>query len=52
MQCEFSRTMGRNEYAFKINDQDIPHTSQFRYLGSTTHEDSEIEEDVAHRIKM
>ncbi|MES6371410.1 hypothetical protein U6J70_12350, partial [Cutibacterium acnes] len=41
----------RNEGVVKIDNQDIPQSDHFRYLGSIMHKEGDIVDDVAHRIR-
>jgi hypothetical protein len=36
----------------RIQDQEIPQSDHFRYLGSIFNKDGEIVEDVTHRIQV
>ena len=51
MECKFSQNRSRNEGVVKIDNQDIPQSDHFRYLGSIMHKEGDIVDDVAHRIK-
>lgn len=35
----------------RIEDQGVPRTDRFKYLGSIIQKEGEIEDDVIHRIK-
>ena len=52
MECKFSQNRSRNEGVVKIDNQDIPQSDQFRYLGSIMHKKRDIVDDVAHRIRV
>ena len=51
MECKFSQNRSRNEGVVKIDNQDIPQSDHFRYLGSIMHKEGDIVDDVAHRIR-
>ncbi|MES8240490.1 reverse transcriptase domain-containing protein, partial [Cutibacterium acnes] len=42
MECKFSQNRSRNEGVVKIDNQDIPQSDHFRYLGSIMHKEGVI----------
>ncbi|KAL4180956.1 hypothetical protein AMTRI_Chr12g234930 [Amborella trichopoda] len=52
MECKFSNNRSRDEEVVKIDSQQVQKRPYFRYLGSLIHENEEIEEDVAHKIRI
>ena len=51
MECKFNKNRNRNEGVVKIDNQEIPRSDHFRYLGSIMHKEGDIVDDVAHRIR-
>ena len=51
MECNFGKNQGMNEGVVSIEDQEIPKSEQFQYLGSILHAEGDISADVTHRIK-
>jgi len=51
MKCKFSQYMSINEGVVRIDNQDIPQSDHFRYLGSIMHKKGDIVDDVTHRIR-
>jgi hypothetical protein len=52
MVCKFSGTSSALEERVMIQDQEIPKSDHFRYLGSIISSDGEIADDVTHRIQV
>ena len=51
MECNFSKNQGMNEREVRIEDQEIPKSEQFRYLGSILLAEGDIGANVTHRFK-
>ena len=51
MECKFSQNRSRNEGVVRIDNQDIPQSGHFRYLGSIMHKEEDIVDDVVHGIR-
>ncbi|KAL4200623.1 hypothetical protein AMTRI_Chr02g254520 [Amborella trichopoda] len=52
MECKFSNNRSRDEEVVKTNGQEVQKRLHFQYLGSIIQENGDIEEDVAHRIRV
>ena len=52
MLCKFSGIHNEHEERVMIQDQEIPRSDRFRYLGSIMSNDGEIADDVNHRIQV
>jgi hypothetical protein len=52
MVCKFSDTRSAYEEKVMIQDQEIPKSDRFKYLGSIISQDGEITDDVTHRIQV
>ena len=50
MECKFSKKRNKNG-VLKIDNQEIPKSEWFRYLGSIIHNDGDIENYVNYNIK-
>jgi len=50
MECKFSKQRIRNYSIMRLDGQEIPMSSHFKYLGSIIQKDGEIDSDVNHRI--
>ena len=51
MECKFSKH-GIQDYSIvRLDGQEIPMSSHFKYLGSIIQKDGEIDSDVNHRIQ-
>ncbi|GMP36936.1 hypothetical protein CsSME_00008867 [Camellia sinensis var. sinensis] len=51
MECKFSNSNNESRGEVKIENQELPKSEHFRYLGSIITTAGEIDADVAHRIK-
>ena len=51
MECKFSKQEIRDYNIVRLNGQEIPMNSHFKYLSSIIQRDGEINSDVNHRIK-
>ncbi|GMP83986.1 hypothetical protein CsSME_00037701 [Camellia sinensis var. sinensis] len=51
MECKFSNSNNKSRGEVKIENQELPKSEHFRYLGSIITTAGEIDADVAHRIK-
>ncbi|KAM2387188.1 hypothetical protein ACFX1X_039558 [Malus domestica] len=51
MECKFSANGGQNELGVRIEDQEIPKSDRFRYLGSILQKNGELDGDLNHRIQ-
>ncbi|KAI8559998.1 hypothetical protein RHMOL_Rhmol04G0220700 [Rhododendron molle] len=52
MMCKFGGTSSAHEERVMIQDQEIPKSDYFKYLGSIISSDGEIADDVTHRIQV
>ncbi|KAI8543266.1 hypothetical protein RHMOL_Rhmol08G0203600 [Rhododendron molle] len=52
MVCKFGGTSSAHEERVMIQDQEIPKSDYFKYLGSIISSDGEIADDVTHRIQV
>ena len=52
MECHFNKSRSRDNEVVKIDNQEIPKSEHFRYLGSIISKDGELCDDVTHRIKV
>ena len=52
MECKFSKQRIRDYSIVVLNWQEIPMTSQFRYLGFIIQKDDEISSDINHKIQV
>ena len=52
MLCKFNGIHNEHEERVMIQDQEIPRSDRFRYLGSIMSNDGEIADDVNHRIQV
>ena len=50
MECKFNK-QGIQNYSIRLDEQEIPMSSHFKYLGSIIQKDGEIDSDVNHRIQ-
>ena len=50
MECKFSKQKIRDYSIVRLDGQEIPMSSHFKYLGSIIQKDKEINSDVNHRI--
>ena len=51
MECKFSKQGIQNYSIVRLDGQEIPMTSHFKYLGSIIQKDEEIDSDVNYRIQ-
>jgi len=51
MECKFSKQGIRDYNIVRLDVQEIPMSSHFKYLGSIIQKDGEIDSDVNHRIQ-
>ena len=51
IECKFSKKGIRDYSIVRLNAQEIPMSSHFKYLGSIIQKDGEINSDVNHRIQ-
>ena len=51
MECKFSKQRIRDYTIVRLDGQEIPMSSHFKYLGSIIQKDEEINSDVNHRIQ-
>ena len=51
MECKFSKQEIRDYSIVRLDGQEIPMNSHFKYLGSIIQKDGEIDSDVNHRIQ-
>ena len=51
MECKFSQNRSRNVGVVRNDNQEIPRSDHFCYLGSIMHKEGDIVDDVAHRIR-
>lgn len=51
MECKFKKIISISNIEKKVGDPDIPQVIWFKYLGSITQNDGEIEGNVNHRIQ-
>ena len=51
MKCKFSKHGIRDYSIVRLDGQEIPMSSHFKYLGSIIQKDEEIDSDVKHRIQ-
>ena len=51
MEYKFSRQGIRNYTIVRLNGQEIPRSSHFKYLSSIIQKDGEIDSDINHRIQ-
>ena len=51
MKCKFSKQKIRDYSIVRLDRQEIPMNSHFKYLGSIIQKDGEIDSDVHHRIQ-
>ena len=52
MECKFNKRSRVSNLEVKVGDQIIPQVTRFKYLGSVTQNNGEIEEDVNHQIQI
>lgn len=52
MECKFNINMSRSEGEVRIDNQEIPRSDHFRYLGLIMHKKGDIVDDAAHRIRV
>ena len=52
LHCDFSGVGGDEDVQITIDDQVVPQTTKFKYLGSYVQKDGEIDSDVTHRIQV
>ena len=52
MKYHFSNIRSRDNEAVKIDNQEMPKSEHFRYLGSMISKYGEFGDDVTHRIKV
>jgi len=52
MKCNFSKQEIRDYSIVRLDGQEIPMSSHFKYLGSIIPKDGEIDSDVNHRIQV
>ena len=51
MECKFSGSRSSHSEGVKIQNQKIPKSEKFRYLGSIFIKDGEIVDDITHKIQ-
>ena len=51
IECKFSQNNCRSKGVVRIDNQDIPQSDHFRYLGSIMHKEGDIVDDVDHIIR-
>ena len=51
LRCDFSWTSSIGESDVAIGEEVIKSTTKYRYLGSTTQSDRDIDRDVTHQIQ-
>jgi hypothetical protein len=51
MEFQFSKRRNNDEKVVRLDDQEIPKSENFRYLGSIIHKDGEIEKDMNYRLR-
>ena len=52
MECKFSKQRIRDYSIVRLDGQETPMSSHFKYLGSIIQKDGEIDSDVNHRIQV
>ena len=52
IECKFSVSRSSHSEGVKIQNQEIPKSEKFRYLGSIFSKDGEIVDDITHRIQV
>ena len=52
MECKFSKQGIRDYDIVRLDGQEIPMGSHFKYLSSIIQKDGEINSDVNHRIRL
>ena len=51
MECKFSQNRSRNKGVVRIDNQEMPQSDHFCFLGSIIDKEGDIVNDVAHRIR-
>ena len=51
MECKFSKQRIRDYSIVRLDGQEIPMSSHFKYLSSIIQKDGEIDSDVNHKIQ-
>ena len=51
MEFQFSKRRNNDERVVRLDDQEIPKSENFRYLGLIIHKDGEIEKDMNYRLR-
>ena len=52
MECKFNTSRSPHTEGVKIQNQEIPKSEKFRYLGSIFSKDGEIIDNITHRIQV